>query len=183
MELRARPWRRGAVGPRPRLKSAFPQKVRFQNRVYIEPGDDSPHGPRVVSPSGVELQYQLLNDIGMQVSYTPAGGSSIPLWELMDYGSGTIVHELKGTDARLRNLNGSLSLQTQNGNPLDLGEVSGRGVRLVDGILEFTPASARILSGAGPPSAAAPDGSLYLRTDGGAGNTLYVREGGAWVPK
>jgi hypothetical protein len=40
-----------------------------------------------------------------------------------------------------------------------------------------------ITTGTGAPSHSAPDGSLYLRTDGGAGSTLYVREAGAWVAK
>lgn len=40
-----------------------------------------------------------------------------------------------------------------------------------------------ITTGTGAPSHSAPDGSLYLRTDGGAWSTLYVRETGAWVAK
>lgn len=37
-----------------------------------------------------------------------------------------------------------------------------------------------ITSGTGVPTASEPNGSLFLRTDGGAGSTLYVRESGAW---
>jgi len=37
--------------------------------------------------------------------------------------------------------------------------------------------------GTGVPTAALPNGSTFMRTDGGAGSTLYVREGGAWVAK
>ncbi len=40
-----------------------------------------------------------------------------------------------------------------------------------------------VTQGAGVPTAAQPAGSLYLRTDGGAGSTLYVREGAVWTPK
>jgi hypothetical protein len=40
----------------------------------------------------------------------------------------------------------------------------------------------RILHGSGIPSVSAPDGSLYLRTDGDASTTLYVRAGAAWKP-
>lgn len=41
-----------------------------------------------------------------------------------------------------------------------------------------------IASGAGAPTDnSAPNGSLYIRTDGGTGATLYLREAGAWVPK
>jgi hypothetical protein len=40
-----------------------------------------------------------------------------------------------------------------------------------------------IICGNGVPSASVPNGSLYLRMDGGAGSTLYVREVGAWVAK
>jgi hypothetical protein len=47
----------------------------------------------------------------------------------------------------------------------------------------------RLFSGTGSPEAAvtAGIGSLYLRTDGGAGTSLYVKESGAgntgWIPK
>ena len=39
-----------------------------------------------------------------------------------------------------------------------------------------------IQSGAGAPSAASPNGTIYIRTDGGPSTTLYVRAGGAWAP-
>jgi hypothetical protein len=39
-----------------------------------------------------------------------------------------------------------------------------------------------IITGSGAPSAAVPNGSLYLRTDG-IGPNLYVRENGVWVAK
>lgn len=41
----------------------------------------------------------------------------------------------------------------------------------------------KITSGEGVPTAADPNGSLFIRTDGGAGTTLYVRENGAWAAK
>jgi hypothetical protein len=40
----------------------------------------------------------------------------------------------------------------------------------------------KILHGANSPAASAPDGSLYLRTDGDSSTTLYVRAAGAWKP-
>lgn len=51
------------------------------------------------------------------------------------------------------------------------------------------PAPAYVLQGAGSPEGAvvAPVGTLYLRSDGGAGTTLYVKESGddenGWVAK
>ena len=39
-----------------------------------------------------------------------------------------------------------------------------------------------ITSGSGAPSAAEPNGSIYLRTDGTAGTLLYRRISGAWRP-
>lgn len=42
--------------------------------------------------------------------------------------------------------------------------------------------TAEVTSGAGAPTGSAPNGSLYLRTDG-TGPNLYVRENGAWVAK
>jgi hypothetical protein len=38
-----------------------------------------------------------------------------------------------------------------------------------------------ISSGSGAPSAAEPNGSIYLRTGGASGTTLYMRVSGAWV--
>ncbi len=49
--------------------------------------------------------------------------------------------------------------------------------------IELGSSGPTITTGTGAPSDSAPDGSLYLRTDGGAGSTLYVRETGAWVAK
>lgn len=42
--------------------------------------------------------------------------------------------------------------------------------------------SPTVTSGSGAPSATEPNGSLYLRTGGAAGTTLYLRISGAWVP-
>jgi hypothetical protein len=39
-----------------------------------------------------------------------------------------------------------------------------------------------VLSGSGAPSASAPNGSIYLRTDGDASSTVYVRAGDQWRP-
>jgi hypothetical protein len=42
--------------------------------------------------------------------------------------------------------------------------------------------SPTVTSGSGAPSATEPNGSLYLRTNGGAASTLYARISGAWAP-
>jgi hypothetical protein len=42
--------------------------------------------------------------------------------------------------------------------------------------------SANILVGADAPAASAPNGSLYLRTNGDSSTTLYVRAAGSWKP-
>jgi hypothetical protein len=39
-----------------------------------------------------------------------------------------------------------------------------------------------VSTGTGAPSATAPNGSIYLRTDGDASTTIYVRAGGSWKP-
>jgi len=49
--------------------------------------------------------------------------------------------------------------------------------------IELGSSGPTITTGTGAPSHSAPNGSVYLRTDGGAGSTLYVRETGAWVAK
>jgi hypothetical protein len=50
-----------------------------------------------------------------------------------------------------------------------------------DGKIQFATSGIQILTGAGAPAAAKPDGSLYLRTDAGAASPLYVRQNGAWA--
>ena len=42
--------------------------------------------------------------------------------------------------------------------------------------------SPTVTSGSGAPSAAEPNGSVYLRTNGTSASTLYVRVSSAWVP-
>ena len=164
-------------------ESVYAQRQRFLNGVYLEPGQDAPYGPRLVSNGGAELTYQLTNDDGMVVSYTPSGGSSMPLWRVRDLGGGVIAQELQGTDARIRNGSGAVSIQSQTGSHLELGNVAGQGMRIEDGQLEFTTTGVEFLSGNGPPTADAPNGSVYLRADGGAGSTFYVREAGVWIAK
>ena len=39
-----------------------------------------------------------------------------------------------------------------------------------------------IYTGTGAPAISAPNGSMFLRTDGTANTTLYVRVSGAWTP-
>jgi len=89
---------------------------------------------------------------------------------------------------RLRNAAGAeLTYRFTGGNGLVLQYTPGGGAPATllsiqeDGLT--LPSGCRILSGSGPPAIAAPDGSTYQRTDGGAGSTFYVRENGAWVPK
>lgn len=53
----------------------------------------------------------------------------------------------------------------------------------IGGKVELTSTSVQVLTGSGVPGDAAPNGSIYLRSGGGAGSTLYVRESGAWVAK
>jgi len=47
--------------------------------------------------------------------------------------------------------------------------------------IELGSSGPTITTGTGAPSHSAPDGSLYLRTDGTASTTLYVRAAGAWT--
>jgi hypothetical protein len=163
----------------------YPQRTRFEGTMYLEPrfSNQSPYGPRLLSSTGGELTYQLLNDSGMTLWYTPPGGSAVQLWQVRDYGSGNITHELKGSNGRIRNLNGSLAVQSGTGSALELGDASGQGIRVEDGNIVFSSSTAQILSGNGPPTQPAPDGSIYLRTGGNSGSTFYVREEGAWVAK
>lgn len=68
-----------------------------------------------------------------------------------------------------------------------IGSATGRGIWWVresfamGGTSSIYPA-VRMLHGSGAPTAFAPDGSIYLRTDGDASNTLYVRAANQWTP-
>jgi len=119
----------------------------------------------------------------MAVSYTPSGGAPVPLWQVSDLGGGQIVQGLKGTDARLRNTNGNVRLQSQPGSVVEVGDTAGSGIKVSAGKIEFNSTAVQIYSGNGAPSGSAPSGTIYLRKDGGAGTTFYVREGNNWVAK
>jgi hypothetical protein len=166
-------------------ESRYAQKSRFLEELILEPNasSDAPFGPRLVSSGGAELTYQMTDDSGMVVWYTPNLGAPVQLWQVRDAGDGNIVQELKGTEAEIRNLNGSVKLLSAAGSELELGDTSGEGVKIEEGRIEFSSTSVQMLSGSGEPTMSAPDGSIYLRTDGGSGTTFYVRESGVWVAK
>ena len=164
-------------------ESSYPQKARFTNKVYFEPGVDSPYGPRVVSPDGAELTYQFTGNNGLSLAYTPPGQASIPLWQVTDSGGGVITQDLKGTDSRIRSNGGQLRVQSKPGSALELCDTAGLGIKVNAGKIEFSSTAVQIMSGNGAPSGSAPSGTIYLRKDGGAGTTFYVREGNNWVAK
>jgi len=149
-------------------ESRFVQGVRFLDSLHLEPqsSSEAPYGPRLINADGDELTYRFSDASGMTVYYTPEGGSPVPLSEVRDFGDGTIVHELQGDDARIRNLDGSVKIHSEVGSMVELGDSSGLGVRIEDGAIEMRSTGARILSGTGPPVDPAPDGSIYLRVDG-----------------
>jgi hypothetical protein len=85
------------------------------------------------------------------------------------------------------------NVQTDAGNIVSvLGNITAQqgDVEIDNGELVITtaatgitlPGGLRIITGAGAPAVVAPNGSIYLRTDGGAAHntTLYVRVNGAW---
>jgi hypothetical protein len=166
-------------------ESRYAQKSRFLHEVFLEPtiSSGAPFGPRLVSSGGAELTYQMTDDSGMVIWYTPFLDVPVQLWEVKDLGNGTIAQELKGTEAEIRNVNGSVKLLSAAGAELELGDTAGQGIKIEEGTVEFTESLVRILTGSGVPTMSAPDGSIYLRSDGGSGTTFYVREAGAWIAK
>lgn len=59
---------------------------------------------------------------------------------------------------------------------------SSVGLVVKSSATQLVTAAPTITSGTGAPSAAEPNGSLYMRTDGtDADDSLYVRAGGAWI--
>jgi len=73
-------------------------------------------------------------------------------------------------------------------NVQDIGTLEVDSDTTLGGEVEVTAASGitfgssgpTITSGTGVPATTEPDGSIFLRTDGAAGSTVYFREGGAW---
>jgi|TARA_R110002110_G_scaffold22074_3_gene86504 hypothetical protein len=62
------------------------------------------------------------------------------------------------------------------------GTWSFNGVGVKASADELDTVTPTITSGAGAPSATEPNGSLYLRNNGGTADlALYVRQGGAWI--
>lgn len=60
--------------------------------------------------------------------------------------------------------------------------LAGVGAVIKSSASQLVTAAPTITSGSGAPSAAEPNGSIYLRTNGtDADDTLYVRAGGAWI--
>lgn len=107
-----------------------------------------------------------------------------------------------GGTSIFKNNNGNINIIADNGNESDNSvinlKIDGNNTILqattsgveVTGDLDtdsITLGTVKILTGSGAPSVAAPVGSLYTRTDGGADTTLYVKESGTgasgWVAK
>jgi hypothetical protein len=78
-----------------------------------------------------------------------------------------------GTFIRLQDYATVLSVATElsldKANDLHVNKTLGVGV-------------SSVISGSSAPSLSAPNGSIYMRTDGDASTTLYVRANGAWEP-
>ena len=100
----------------------------------------------------------------------------------------SFVFQNQGADEKLLELtaNGAVDMYYNNNKKI---ETTATGVE-VTGDLDtdsITLGTVKILTGSGAPSVSAPVGSLYTRTDGGAGSTLYVKESGTdssgWVAK
>lgn len=84
---------------------------------------------------------------------------------------------------------GTTNLRAATDNAIDLGTSSQRFKDVYAYRTILGTAAIQILTGAGTPEAAvtAPVGSLFLRSDGGASTTLYVKQNGTgntgWVAK
>jgi hypothetical protein len=141
----------------------------------------------VVSNSdGTTAQTLTLNPSGGSVSLgSTATTNQAFVWSggtgtdrRMAVSGNTIQVSLNSNSATYQNL----AVQTSGGD-LVVGSSSSTGLRL------RASGGSAIFSGTGTPEAAvtAPVGSLFLRTDGGAGTSLYVKESGAgntgWVGK
>lgn len=151
--------------------------------VFVQTADFGTVGPcQYTTPVGVG-ESVLIVDVGDAA--TPdlivAGRISKPgqVSQTKFYSSGsTEFIEVQGYNARVKS-NGASSYFA-----IDYGGTFGfYGAKVrfsaTSGV-EFGSSGPTITSGTGAPSAAEPNGSVYLRTDGTASTTLYVRAAGAW---
>jgi hypothetical protein len=88
-------------------------------------------------------------------------GSNLQINRLSDAGG------LAGTPIKINRATGRVTFG-------DVGSTAG---------LELGSSGPTITVGTGAPSHSAPNGSVYLRTDGTSTTTLYIRAAGAWVAK
>ena len=99
-----------------------------------------------------------------------AWGSAVPTNGIAGFGSGgDLLGPVVGEVLELF-LNGVALLMT----------VDRNGNAALKGSLSVSSQATTITSGSGAPSSTAPKGSLYLRTDGALGSTLYVSQNGSW---
>jgi hypothetical protein len=123
------------------------------------------HAPRTAGSGGL-LQTIVINGIG---GNTVGGGGAL-FYEDNNAGRKASV-VINGAASNHDRLYDSAGMGLQYPYP------SSRNVSAHFAISEDQPPT---LHGTGAPSLAAPDGTRYIRTDGGAGTTLYVRESGSW---
>jgi hypothetical protein len=92
------------------------------------------------------------------------------------YIANTIIEPLAGSTYAISNF----------GNPAIVKLSNVAMSKLIDSNITVTSLNlfnqTAFLSGSGAPSASAPNGSIFLRTDGDASTTIYVRAGGSWKP-
>jgi hypothetical protein len=178
--------------------SVVPQPQQFQNVNVQAPGIPTfkltnTNTPNVIAmENGGSLSYPSLG-----FHFAVNGAASSMIATLYRAGADATAQLLLNGNARL-SAGGSLKLQSTGGSEVYLGDTSTGSLYWSEGgkVLVLNNASAyiamgnastgpRILQGTGAPSMAAPKGSLYLRTDGGAGTCLYVNESGSttWVAK
>lgn len=61
------------------------------------------------------------------------------------------------------------------------GSLAAVGIGIRSSATQATSSVPTATSGTGAPSASEPDGSVYLRTDGAVGTTIYERAAGVWA--
>ena len=101
---------------------------------------------------------------GFTPSITVAGSDTDVSLNLLTQGAGTV--NIGGNNCTV-NQGGTLTAQSVTANPITAGT-----------FVVGTSAGPNIITGAGVPGFTEPKGSIYLRTGGGVGSTLYVSQGG-----
>lgn len=166
--------------------------------VFVQTADFGTVGPcQAVSANYYVGDMVLLSNVGddsapdlvvvgkLAVGATTTGWKVAPGATVSESGGGWVTLDIPGNNLLIKSGAGTSFVVPYNVLSGTARFQMNQGLRVAatpaTGGVEFGASGPTITAGAGAPSHTPPNGSIYLRTDGTASTTLYVRAGGAWT--